>query len=105
MSQTLIENKGNGKFAVKGILSFYTVPQLRQEGIAQFSQHSKLSIELKDVSYSDSSGLALLFEWLRYARTKKKYIEFHSMPEQMQAIANVTGLAAILRSGGNTVAE
>lgn len=96
MSSATIEHQGNGQFLLKGVLSFFTVPALRQQGLEQFAAYAKIVVHLGAVSYSDSSGLALLSEWLRFARNHCKSIEFQAMPAQMQAIAKVTGLTAIL---------
>lgn len=87
--------------SLKGILTFKSVPAIKHAIEQWMSEKDILNIDLSDIRYSDSSGLALLTEWLRYARGQNKTVNFIDMPEQMRAIAQVTGLCPILFAGEN----
>ena len=92
---------GKGRFAVIGVLDFATVPTLHQSSAELFSQHDDLSIDLAAVERSDSSGVALLIDWLRQAQQQQQAIRFDNIPEQMQAIIRVADLTAILIGDAN----
>ncbi|OYV78404.1 MAG: hypothetical protein B7Z66_01730 [Chromatiales bacterium 21-64-14] len=85
-----------GRLQVVGDLSFQTVPQVWADSEAVFQKVPQLEIDLRDVSRSDSAGLALLVEWMRQARRAGKVIRFYNIPRQMLAIARVSSLDQIL---------
>lgn len=49
------------------------------------------------VTYSNSAGLALLLSWLRAARKYKKNLRIISLPENISALAQVSGLNELLK--------
>lgn len=57
---------------------------------------SPIRIDLSAVSYSDSSGLALLLHWLRWAQLNQQTLLFTRMPTQMQALADFFYLRTLL---------
>ena len=96
MSAPVIElTKGNG-LMLSGELTFDTVNSVRQQGMGLLSSDGPDIIDLKGVTHSDSAGIALLLEWLREAKRLNKHIHFINMPQQMQAIAKVSGLQELL---------
>jgi phospholipid transport system transporter-binding protein len=60
------------------------------------TEPSQLHIDLASIQRSDSSGVALLVEWLRLARRHGQEIRFINAPEQMQAIIRVAELDRLL---------
>jgi len=93
-----IEDQGEGRFAVAGELNSATVLRLWEESTALFRQCPPLSIDLGGVSRSDSTGVALLVEWLRLARSRGADLRFHHIPPQMQAIIQIADLEELLVS-------
>lgn len=85
-----------GVINVGGELTFNTVNHLLNEAPTLFKQLNKLEINLSDVTRSDSAGLALLVDWMRYAKRSNKTITFHNVPSQMLAIANASGFDELL---------
>lgn len=55
-----------------------------------------LVIDLKDVTRTDSAGLALLLEWMTLARKKELQIHFRNLPAQLWDIAKVSDLEGII---------
>ncbi|WJW74847.1 STAS domain-containing protein [Thiohalobacter sp. IOR34] len=96
MSEARIELQGEGRFAVRGELSFATVPALLRSSLTLFEAAPRLDIDLSGVERSDSAGLALLVEWMREARRHDKPVRFLNTPRQMLAIARVSSLDQIL---------
>jgi phospholipid transport system transporter-binding protein len=92
-----IEAMRQGRFRLVGDLTFNTVPEACEEGLVLFDAAGKeLCIDLRDISHTDSAGIALLIDWMRQAKKKKKTLRFLNVPAQMLAIAGVSGLDRIL---------
>ena len=87
-----LEQIADGEFKITGDLDFQTVPAVWQKSTALFEECSSIHIDLSDVIRSNSAGLALLIQWMRYARSRDKTISFHHLPVQMQEIARVCGV-------------
>jgi len=87
---------GQGHFSLNGSLSADTVPALWEEAGGAFRGARELDIDLSAVKRADSAGLALLVEWTRQARENGQRIRFLNLPEQLLAIARVSGLDTML---------
>lgn len=81
---------------VTGILSFATVPTLRAEGNQMIKSRAAVVFDFQNVTCDDSSGLALLTAWTRYAQQCKTNITFVHLPQQLIDIAKVSWLDKIL---------
>lgn len=98
MTATLQRN-GDGSYRLVGELSFASVPAVRRVGLETFVSSPAIRLDLAGVSRSDSAGLALLIEWLRYGRQNDKPVSYLNMPPQMLAIARASSLDQILPLG------
>jgi phospholipid transport system transporter-binding protein len=81
---------------VSGSLNFATVVPLWNASLSLLIKKSFLRFDLSKIVSSNSAGLALLLEWLRYAKEKRKSITFENMPSQLLSIAVVAGIDKIL---------
>ena len=79
-------------FSVNGVLLFNTVPAWLRLGREYIQQTDQPHIDLAQVEQSDSSAVALLLAWLRYAKSTGKSIQFHNVPQQLLAVAKVCGV-------------
>ncbi len=96
MNSVGIEQRTDG-FDVAGELDVGTVPGLIQQTLALFRKESGvMTIDLQKVTRADSSGIAILIEWMRAARDSNREIVFRNVPVQLLAIAKVSGLDQIL---------
>lgn len=95
MSDAAIE-KTNGRFSIKGEMSFKTVNGLLAQSSALGFDGTPLYIDLDQVTRADSSGLALLVEWTARARRGDTKICFLNMPGQMREIARMTEVDTFL---------
>ncbi|MDE2089048.1 MAG: STAS domain-containing protein [Gammaproteobacteria bacterium] len=100
MGEVRIEHLGEGRFRLAGELSFGTVGGLLSQTDALFASAPMLEIDLQGVVRSDSTGLALLVEWLRESARRGKEIRFVNLPPQMLAIARVSNLDQLLAPAG-----
>lgn len=91
----------HGVLSVTGALTTRSVAALLPHGrraIATLDgEHAVL--DLGQVSASDSSGLALVVDWLRAAREREVTLSVRNVPPQMAALATVSGLDALLGDG------
>jgi phospholipid transport system transporter-binding protein len=93
-----LQQHDDGSLGLSGALSHQGVPELLKKSIKFFDNHdhNEIVIDLKQVSRSDSSGVALLIEWMRQAKGRNKTIRFLNIPQQMLEIAKVSGVDKIL---------
>jgi len=94
--KTSVELQSVGNLAVKGELSFGTVTSILEQGNDLLAEASEITIDLQGVTHSDSSGLALLLEWIGVAKQNQQSIHIINVPAQMIAIAKATGIDKIL---------
>ncbi len=94
---TSIKKTGNGQLAIEGELSKVTVPTIWREtkGLVQAATQN-LVIDLKEVTRTDSAGLAMLLELMTLARKKELQIHFRNLPAQLWTIAKISDLEGII---------
>lgn len=90
MSRARLESLGEGRFKVSGSLDAVSVVDLLKESDEAFSGVAQVEVDLATVSESDSSGLALLLEWLRLARMRDQIVRFRNLPAQISALARIS---------------
>ena len=83
---------------ISGELNFVTVVNLWSESLPLLAKHNALHIDLSRITSANSAALALLLEWLKYARRENKTISFKNTPSQIQSIAAVAGIDNLLLS-------
>ena len=73
-------------------------PSLRflQRVAVIFAILPRIAVDLSAVTESDSSGLALLLEWLRVTRKAGQHIQFDRIPEQITALARISEVDSLL---------
>lgn len=96
MSCVRIEFEVPNRIYVIGEINHDNVLALVAEGQSVMQQHNYFHIDLRGISHANSAGVALLTEWLRFARANNKQISFHSVPEHMLAMIELCGLAKLL---------
>ncbi len=83
-------------FRIEGDLTLNTVTDVMAQAEPLFASAAEIIVDLANVKHSDSAGLAILIEWMRVAAAMNKDIVFQHVPKQMMAIAETTGLDALL---------
>jgi phospholipid transport system transporter-binding protein len=87
-----------GCLIVSGDLNFFTVVELWNSSLPLLLNKTSLTFDFSDVTSTNSAGLALLLEWLRYAKRHAQSISFDHMPSQLASIASVAGVTKMLGS-------
>jgi phospholipid transport system transporter-binding protein len=81
---------------VNGVLHFTTVTTLLSEGSSAIGNGRAAVIDLAGVKDSDSSGLALLIEWLSIARASSRSLRYENIPAQLQQLARLSEVEELL---------
>ena len=99
MSNFELVDLGDGKFAVRGAMTFATAGRILRESEEPFEAHTRIEVDLSGVDKTDSAGLALLLEWITWANHTVREIRFLDTPERIDAIARVTEVEQLLKRG------
>jgi phospholipid transport system transporter-binding protein len=78
---------GDGRFELRGEVSFHTAEDILRGSEKAFAGFAKVDVNLSAVERTDSAGLALLLEWISRAANADTEIQFSNIPEKIQAIA------------------
>jgi phospholipid transport system transporter-binding protein len=92
--------QGGDHSSVSGALHFSTVSALLQPGAAAIKDGRAAVIDLSKVSQSDSSGLALLIEWLSIAKEARRTLRYENIPEQIKELARLSDVEGLLVPAG-----
>lgn len=96
MNPARVEFKSPNCIHVIGEIDYDNVSTLLSSGQVLMQPHDNLHIDLHEVRHPNSVGVALLTEWLRFAKAHNKQIIFQRVPEPMLAIIELGGLAKLL---------
>ncbi len=77
---------------VSGELDFSNVMSLYRKSLPQLEAREKLVFDFSQVKTSDSAGLALIIEWIKFAAVHNKSIQFNHVSSDMMSIAKAAGL-------------
>ncbi|MGY4492483.1 STAS domain-containing protein [Pseudomonas sp. TE3610] len=98
MSQAAISQGAGGELLLSGVLDYSTGSALRKQGqaLVKASTGAALVLDCAGVVKSSSVGLSLLLCLQRDAIAAGKSLTFRALPRDMQQIAEVCQLTAIL---------
>jgi phospholipid transport system transporter-binding protein len=86
----------DGFFVIAGELNFTTVVALWDASLPLLKDAPQLNFDFTSVRNCNSAGIALMLEWVKYAKQHHKTIRFNNLPKQLKSIINVAGITAIL---------
>jgi phospholipid transport system transporter-binding protein len=81
---------------VSGSLHFTTVSALLPLGVDAIDSGKAAVIDLAGVTGSDSSGLALLIEWLSVAKNAGRALHYDNIPSQLHQLARLSEVEELL---------
>jgi phospholipid transport system transporter-binding protein len=93
------ESQEGERSRVLGVLHFTTVTALLRTGSEAIITGRAAVIDLAGVKDSDSSGLALLIEWLSIARAERKGLRYENIPSQLHQLARLSDVEELLTAG------
>lgn len=91
MSRLAIVDKGAGRYLVDGDLTFATIDKHAVKSLAFLTAQKEITIDLGQVRNTDSAGLALMIEWIKYCRAKRTLLRFSNVPKQLLSLARLSG--------------
>lgn len=91
MSRLNIIRESNGRFVIDGDLTFATIDKQTLKSFSFLKAAKEVTIDLSRVSNTDSAGLALMIEWIKYSRHNRTQIAFKNIPEQLLNLAKLSG--------------
>ena len=81
-----------GYYTVEGNLTFAGIDRQTAKSSKFLQGSASICIDLAKVKTADSAGLALMIEWIRLSRLNHINLSFANIPEQLLAIAKLSGL-------------
>lgn len=82
--------------AVIGEMDFSNITALYKKGVLELDQRSEIIFDFSQVTSTNSAGLALLVEWVKFAHQRKKSIQFKNLSLDLIAIAKIAGVDRLL---------
>lgn len=98
------EALGGGRFSISGCFGFPTVTSVLERSKELFEDVPVIKIDLSGVTQADSAGLALLLEWINWARHYGREMHYFGIPAQILAIARISEVEEHLHAGERRVA-
>jgi phospholipid transport system transporter-binding protein len=97
-----ISEPAAGRIVVTGELTFASARDARQLGvlILEGSSAMQLIIDCAGVTRGDSAGLAVLLDWLAWARRKSRTLTFQNLPASLLAVARISEVDGLLTAAG-----
>ena len=95
---TTFESLEGERSRVHGSLEFATVAKLLPLGTNAIESGHAAVIDLAGVTDSDSSGLALLIEWLSVAKYSRRSLRYENMPAQLHQLAGLSEVEGLFTS-------
>lgn len=96
-----IRDAGAGRFCLDGAVTMATVAGLRGAGLQAFARGSGgIEVDLSGVQRADSGALALMVDWLAWARTAGRALRYTSVPAALLALARLSGVDELLVGSG-----
>lgn len=84
------------EFHLSGELNFFNVMEIYQQSLKDLEKPARLTFNFSQISASNSAGLALIIEWLKYAKRSQKPIQFIHLPVKLQAIAKAAKVEKLI---------
>lgn len=88
-----------GRFAVSGNLTFSSIDKDTVKSFAFLQGPGPITLDFSDVCKTDSAGLALIIEWIKFARRRQIPLLFENIPEQLLILAKLSGFEQLLVEG------
>jgi phospholipid transport system transporter-binding protein len=96
MNDTVAIEYQQSSIVIIGELNFTTVVSLWNESLPKLAAYPSLHFDLAKVSTKGSGGVALILEWIKYAKRHNKPINFSNVPANLLSILSVSGISNML---------
>ncbi len=98
MSESVsLRDDGGGRYALVGAVTLATVTALRARGLQAFGAGTgAIEVNLANVARADSGALALLVDWLAWARAAGRALSYTALPAPLLALARLSDTEDLL---------
>lgn len=96
MGSASIQSGSEGVLRLSGEVVIASAPKLLAEARELFAGRSQIVVDLAGVERVDSSGLALMLEWLQLARDRNISLQFRNIPASLLRIARLSNVEELL---------
>lgn len=93
-----IASEGAGRFRIEGDIGFYSVMHLLQEGRELFKHEERVRLDFSGVEKINSSGLALIIEWMKDASRESRALEISNLPFEFLAMTHICNVDDLIES-------
>ena len=88
---------GGARYALAGEVTLATVTALRERGLRAFgADREPIEVNLAEVQRADSGALALLVDWLAWARAAGRELRYTALPAPLLALARLSDVEDLL---------
>ena len=96
-----LAERAPGQFELTGALTFATARAAREAGLAAFGASSsrEIQVDCGAAAAADSAGMAVLLDWMAFAKQSGRSLRFGRLPAQMQALARICEVLDLLEQG------
>jgi phospholipid transport system transporter-binding protein len=96
-----LRDAGDGRYFLEGAVTLATVTGLRSAGLRVFARgQGAIEVDLSGVGRADSGALALLVDWLAWARAAHRVLKFSAPPAALLALARLSDVEDLLLGKG-----
>lgn len=86
----------NNTFHVIGDLDFSNVMSVYQKSLSNLMKCPEAIFNFSQLTSSDSSCLALIMEWMKFAASERKPIRFTHLSAELMSIAKAAGMDKLI---------
>ncbi|MDE2218780.1 MAG: STAS domain-containing protein [Gammaproteobacteria bacterium] len=92
-----LRGNGDGRYELAGAVTLATVTALRERGLQAFGAGGgPIEVDLGGVARADSGALALLVDWLAWARAAGRELRYTALPASLLALARLSDTEDLL---------
>jgi phospholipid transport system transporter-binding protein len=90
-----------GSWRAQGALTFASASRARELGLAALTgaPAGALEFDCGAIAAADSAGLAVLIDWLGYARAHGRTLHYRQLPQGIAALARISEVEELLARG------
>jgi len=85
----------NENLLVSGVINFETAMPLWNSSLPLLTHLNQFNFDFSKVTSVNSASLALLLEWIKYAKLQNKPIFFQNLSPQILSLAKVAEIAEL----------
>lgn len=92
MQKVYLKQQDDKSFLVCGVINFSSVLLLLNSSMAVFKKTDRIVVDLANLSDTNSSVIALVLEWQRFAMKNNKTLTLRNIPAAMISLISISNL-------------